>query len=70
MQRGGTVEAVLQGLVHLCIVEDIKMGERSFYDTFSDEIDKLVECRNDHEFGFVIGMLLDVPGNRPRSTVS
>jgi hypothetical protein len=36
--------------------QDWLAGDGQFLEDYEDEILKLPECRNDHEFGFVSGM--------------
>ncbi|KAF9775824.1 hypothetical protein IL306_006051, partial [Fusarium sp. DS 682] len=56
LQRGGTVAAVATMLFQGAMEQDEYSGDGHHQDVFEDEIGKLPECRNDHEFGFVSGM--------------
>ncbi|KXX78615.1 hypothetical protein MMYC01_204488 [Madurella mycetomatis] len=56
LQRGGTVASVSTMIFEMAMNDDEWAGDGSHRDTFGGEIDALVECRNDHEFGFVSGM--------------
>lgn len=40
----------------LAMDQDEFAGDGEHHNVFSDKIEALPECRNDHEFGFVSGM--------------
>lgn len=54
--RGGSVAAVANTIFERAMEQDDWAGDGCHRDTFGEDIDKLVACRNDHEFGFVAGM--------------
>ena len=56
LQRGGTVESVGSMLFETAMNQDRYAGDYELLAEFEDDISKLPECRNDHEFGFVSGM--------------
>ena len=56
LQRGGSVAAVANQIFERAMESDEWAGDWSHRDVFGEDIDKLVVCRNDHEFGFVAGM--------------
>lgn len=55
LQRGGSVAAVANAIFERAMEQDEWAGDGSHRETFGERIDKLVACRNDHEFGFVAG---------------
>lgn len=55
LQRGGSVAAVANTIFERAMEQDDWAGDGSHRDIFGEDIDKLVACRNDHEFGFVAG---------------
>ena len=52
LQRGGTIYSVGSMLFEAAMDQDWLAGDGDFLETFEDDILKLPECRNDHEFGF------------------
>lgn len=56
LERGGSVAAVANTIFERAMEQDDWAGDGCHRDTFGEDIDKLVACRNDHEFGFVAGM--------------
>ncbi|KIW17273.1 hypothetical protein PV08_04464 [Exophiala spinifera] len=74
LQRGGTVESVFLAICRAAMEQDEWMGDGCYQEVMGDEIAKLPECRNDHEFGYVSGMcgyrriclrpMVDMMGNR------
>lgn len=56
LQRGGTVAAVATMLFQKAMEKDECSGDGNHQDVFGDEIERLPDCRNDKEFGFVSGM--------------
>ncbi|KAK5048586.1 hypothetical protein LTR84_005677 [Exophiala bonariae] len=56
LQRGGTVEPVFLAVCRNAIEQDKWAGDGNHEEIFSNEISKLPECRNDHEFAYVSGM--------------
>jgi GNAT superfamily N-acetyltransferase len=56
LQRGGTVYSVGSMLFEAAMSQDWLAGDGEFLEVYGDEILKLPECRNDHEFGFVRAM--------------
>jgi hypothetical protein len=74
LQRGGTVESVFLAICRDAMQQDEWTGDGEHLGIFSEEIAKLPECRNDHEFGYVSGMCgyrriclrttVDIMGNR------
>jgi len=56
LQRGGSVASVALMLFQQAMNEDELAGDGTHAEIFADDITKLPECRNDHEFGFVSGM--------------
>lgn len=56
LQRGGSVASVATMCFQLAMEQDEFAGDGEHQAEFSDEIEALPECRNDHEFGFVSGM--------------
>lgn len=56
LQRGGTVAAAANAIFQIAMDQDQWAGDGSYRETFAEDIDGLVVCRNDHEFGFVAGM--------------
>lgn len=55
LQRGGSVAAAANAIFERAMEEDEWAGDASHRDVFGEDIDALVACRNDHEFGFVAG---------------
>lgn len=55
LQRGGSVAAAANAIFERAMEEDEWAGDASHRDIFGADIDALVACRNDHEFGFVAG---------------
>jgi hypothetical protein len=53
LQMGGTIYSVGSMLFEAAMDQDWLAGDGEFLEAFRDEILKLPECRNDHEFGFV-----------------
>lgn len=62
-ERGGTVEAVLRALFQATMAQDDMTGDGMFFEVpeFKTEHNALAVCRNDREYGFVLGMLLGSP---------
>lgn len=56
LQRGGSVAAVANTIFQKAMERDEWAGDGGHREIFGEDIDKLVVCRNDHEFGFVAGM--------------
>ncbi|KAG8161066.1 hypothetical protein KVR01_009330 [Diaporthe batatas] len=57
LDRGGSVAAVADAIFERAMGQDEWAGEGSYLEIFGGEdMDALVPCRNDHEFGFVAGM--------------
>jgi GNAT superfamily N-acetyltransferase len=56
LQRGGSVAAVANMIFEKAMERDEWAGDGHHRELFGEEIDELVVCRNDHEFGFVAGM--------------
>ena len=56
LKRGGSVASVATMCFQLAMDQDEFAGDGEHQKTFSDNIELLPECRNDHEFGFVSGM--------------
>jgi GNAT superfamily N-acetyltransferase len=56
LQRGGSVACVALMLFKEAMNQDELAGDGMHADVFEEDITKLPECRNDHEFGFVSGM--------------
>lgn len=56
LQRGGSVAAVANMIFQKAMESDEWAGDGGHREIFGEDIDKLVVCRNDHEFGFVAGM--------------
>lgn len=56
LQRGGSVAAVANTIFEKAMERDEWAGDGYHREVFSEQIDELVACRNDHEFGFVAGM--------------
>ncbi|KAJ2979524.1 hypothetical protein NQ176_g3198 [Zarea fungicola] len=52
LQRGGTVAAVALMIFEHAMEQDEYTGDGNHQAAFEDEIEKLPECRNDHEFEF------------------
>lgn len=52
LQRGGTVAAVALMLFEGAMEQDEYTGDGNHQEAFKDQIEKLPECRNDHEFEF------------------
>lgn len=61
LQRGGTVQAVIQGLFEFIMYQNEENGDRTFFEVsdFRTQHDSLPSCRNDGEWGFVRGMLIE-----------
>lgn len=53
LEKGGNVENALRVVFDVARDQDYKAGDGETMAVFSDDILKLPECRNDHEFGFV-----------------
>jgi GNAT superfamily N-acetyltransferase len=56
LQRGGSVASVALMLFQGAMNENELAGDGTHVETFGEDVTKLPECRNDHEFGFVSGM--------------
>jgi hypothetical protein len=56
LQRGGSVSAVATILFERAMESDELAGDPLHIETFEDEIQQLLECRNNHEFGFASGI--------------
>lgn len=56
LERGGSVAAVANAIFEQAMNQDEWAGDGGHRESFEKDIDKLVACRNDHEFGFVAGM--------------
>ncbi|KAI9666142.1 MAG: hypothetical protein M1821_004077 [Bathelium mastoideum] len=56
LDRGGTVYSVGSMIFDMAKNQDRYAGDGEHYEVFHDDILKLPECRNDHEFGFVSAM--------------
>lgn len=56
LQRGGSVASVALMLFQGAMDQDELTGDGTHTEIFGEDITKLPECRNDHEFGFVSGM--------------
>ena len=56
LQRGGTVQSAFLAICRRAMEMDEWTGDGNYQETFSDDIAKLPECRNDSEFGYVSGM--------------
>lgn len=56
LNRGGTMAAVGNAIFLRAMEQDEWAGDGFHRETFEEDIDALVACRNDHEFGFVAGM--------------
>lgn len=56
LQRGGTVESVFLAICRNTMQQDKWAGDGEYQEMVSEEIANLLECRNDHEFGYVSGM--------------
>lgn len=56
LQRGGDVDSAANVIFEMAMQQDEWAGDGSHRDVFGENIDRLVACRNDHEFGFVAGM--------------
>ncbi|KAL1847993.1 hypothetical protein Daus18300_013753 [Diaporthe australafricana] len=56
LQRGGSVAAAANAIFERAMEFDEFAGDGNHRDIFGEDIDKLVVCRNDHEFGFMAGM--------------
>lgn len=56
LQRGGSVAAIANTIFEKAMDRDEWAGDGLHREVFSDQIDELVACRNDHEFGFAAGM--------------
>lgn len=55
LERGGSVESAFLAICGNAMEQDEVTGDGSYQDTFSEQIAKLPECRNDLEFAFVSG---------------
>jgi hypothetical protein len=53
LNEGVTVESVLKVVFARAREQDDKAGDGETLETFGDDILRMPECRNDHEFGFV-----------------
>ncbi|KAL8694579.1 MAG: hypothetical protein Q9224_003539 [Gallowayella concinna] len=53
LKRGGTVASVVLRCFDQAMAEDLYLGGGDHQEAFSEEIEKLKPCRNDHEFAFV-----------------
>lgn len=56
IERGGSVAVVGNAIFERAVEQDEWAGDGSYREAMGKEIDALVACRNDHEFGFVAGM--------------
>jgi hypothetical protein len=56
LERGGTVYTVGSMIFNYAMEQDQFSGDRQHWDIFHEQISKLPECRNDHEYGFVSAM--------------
>ncbi|KAH8756589.1 hypothetical protein F5883DRAFT_503515 [Diaporthe sp. PMI_573] len=56
LQRGGSVTAVANAIFERAMEQDEWAGDGAHRGIFWEDIDALVACRNDHEFGFVAGV--------------
>lgn len=56
LQRGGSVAAAANMIFERAMKQDEWAGGGYQREVFGRDIDELVVCRNDHEFGFVAGM--------------
>lgn len=56
LQRGGSVAAVANMIFEKAMLGDEWAGDGELREGLEEDIDELVVCRNDHEFGFVAGM--------------
>lgn len=56
LERGGTVAAVANAIFEQAMGQDEWAGDGNHRECSAEDIDALVACRNDHEFGFVAGM--------------
>ena len=59
LERGGTPHDIIRALVGRALKEDEIVGCGTYLEIFKDQERELLECRNDKEFGFVLGMLLE-----------
>ncbi len=53
LEKGGKVQDALRAVFDAARDQDDKSGDGEIMEIFADDILKLPECRNDHEFGFV-----------------
>ena len=53
LEKGGKVENALRAVFDNARDQDYKAGDGTIMEIFAEDILKLPECRNDHEFGFV-----------------
>jgi len=60
-QRGGTTESALRRIFEFARDQDEWAGDGDHMETFSEQVDVLPKCRNDHEFGFV-ALACGIPG--------
>lgn len=67
LERGGTIEAVLRALFDRVIEESEEAGLDEFFNgpEFREMHDALPTCRNDAEWGFILGMFVDFSTPRP-----
>lgn len=61
LERGGTIKAVVLGLFDFIMEQCEETGDGMFFDVpqFQTDHDALPSCRNDGEWGFVRGMLVE-----------
>lgn len=53
LQRGGSVASAILLVFDFAMDQDEMVGNGGHQDVFREDIEKLKECRNDHEWGFV-----------------
>ena len=62
LQRGGTVQAVLQACFDNAISQDLYLGDGEHHQTFQEEIDAFQACRNDGEYVFARRLFQNLEG--------
>ncbi|KAK6067153.1 pyridoxamine 5 -phosphate oxidase [Seiridium cupressi] len=64
LQHGGSVASVATMIFETAMEEDEWSGNGQCREVFSEQIEELPSCRNDHEFGFALSQIFD-PSSLP-----